>query len=242
MVTDNKTSLEASGMTPGRAVRWVDILPESHGRGIIASSQQNASALLKQPEAWSQPDKEATLMSDHTSPQSKSTNYVYLIEPDGDSFTKIGITDDPKKRLCQLQTGNPRLLVLRYVIPCEGADEAYSIEQYLHFAFGRYAAMGEWFEISADSIIAFWRQTGKIAELASKRQVSEPNLSFRGRELGTVLVPVKTQQDVVDFLEANPDATDLPGKEIARLTGASEATVSRARRGFSANGHGEASR
>jgi len=48
-----------------------------------------------------------------------------------------------------------------------------------------------------------------------------------------------TRRDVLDWLRDNPDAKDLPGKEIAEITGASEATVSRARKMFSANGHAE---
>ena len=201
-------------------------------------TQQNASALLKQPEARV-PDWRSDTMSEHTSPQSKSTNYVYLIEPDGDNFTKIGITDDPRIRLCRLQTGNPRLLVLRYLIPCESAEEARAIEQVLHFAFGRYAAVGEWFEVSADSVIAFWQQMCKVAQNVGERTIDEPNLSLREQGKTVSFSLAKTQQDVIDYLQANPDSVDVPGKVLAKLIGASEATVSRARRIYSMNGHRE---
>lgn len=178
-------------------------------------------------------------MNDHTSEQSKTTNYVYLIEPDGDSFTKIGITDDPKTRLCRLQTGNPRLLVLRYLIPCESAEEASAIERVLHFAFSRYAAVGEWFEVSADSIIAFWRQMCSVVETSGSRVVEEHSLALRERAKDSTFSAAKTQQDVLDYLQANPDAVNYPGNVLAKLVGASEATVSRARKLFSMNGHGE---
>lgn len=46
-----------------------------------------------------------------------------------------------------------------------------------------------------------------------------------------------SQQDVIDFLLSNDWAESASGIEIAEATGASEATVSRARRAFSRNGH-----
>lgn len=178
-------------------------------------------------------------MNEHTPNQSKATNYVYLIEPDGDSFTKIGITDDPQTRLCRLQTGNPRLLVLRYLIACESAEEASAIERLLHFALGRYAAVGEWFEVSADNAIALWRQMCSVVETSGKRRIEEPGLSLREKVKDGSFSVAKTQQDVIDYLQDNPEAVDFPGNVLARLTGASEATVSRARKLFSMNGHGE---
>lgn len=46
-----------------------------------------------------------------------------------------------------------------------------------------------------------------------------------------------SQVDVMTYLRANPEAKDLKGKEIAEITGASPATVSRALRKFQKNGH-----
>jgi len=51
--------------------------------------------------------------------------------------------------------------------------------------------------------------------------------------------PLGSRDDVITFLRETPGAESLTGKEIAEITGASEATVSRARRAFSSNGHSE---
>ena len=51
--------------------------------------------------------------------------------------------------------------------------------------------------------------------------------------------PLGSRDDVITFLRETPGAESLTGKEIAEITGASEATVSRARRAFSSNGHAE---
>lgn len=47
----------------------------------------------------------------------------------------------------------------------------------------------------------------------------------------------RTQQDVIDALRADPSLRNLQGQEIAAITGASPATVSRALRKSSTNGH-----
>jgi len=69
---------------------------------------------------------------------------------------------------------------------------------------------------------------GEIAETFSKNGSQEREQT-----------PSVSKKDVLEWLRDNPDAKDLPGKEIAEITGASEATVSRARKLFSMNGHGE---
>lgn len=49
--------------------------------------------------------------------------------------------------------------------------------------------------------------------------------------------PAVSKDEVIAYLRSTPDAELLTGREIAEITGASEATVSRARRAFSKNGH-----
>lgn len=78
-------------------------------------------------------------------------------------------------------------------------------------------------EMSADRF--FEGEIASLAAISGKQQQES--------------APSVTKQDVLEWLRNNPDASKLPGKEIAEITGASEATVSRARKLFSMNGHGE---
>ena len=87
---------------------------------------------------------------------------------------------------------------------------------------------------NARQLIAL-REMGADHFFEGKVSVVAGNFSNQQKEV----VPSVTKQDVLSWLRENPDAKDLPGKEIAEITGASEATVSRARKLFSTNGHRE---
>jgi len=78
-------------------------------------------------------------------------------------------------------------------------------------------------EMSADRF--FEGEIASLAAISGKQQQES--------------APSVTKQDVLEWLRDNPGAKDLSGKEIAEITGASEATVSRARKLFSMNGYGE---
>lgn len=87
----------------------------------------------------------------------KQKNYVYIID-DGE-FIKIGQTNDPERRLQELQTGNPR--TLKYLKLWDFETHYYrtnyqkcsdNLESKLHACFKDYKAEGgrEWFKV-ADS-------------------------------------------------------------------------------------------
>ena len=69
-----------------------------------------------------------------------SADYVYFIQSGSDGPVKIGRSIKPKRRLPQLQTGNPDELILRHVIPGDLAAE-----QRLHHHFEPARIRGEWF-------------------------------------------------------------------------------------------------
>lgn len=85
--------------------------------------------------------------------------YLYLTEADG--VTKIGITNDPARRLRELQTSNATPLDNRYTIPLT-YDVARKLERYLHQKYDGVRTRGEWFEISADEIWAEIELTASI--------------------------------------------------------------------------------
>lgn len=71
-----------------------------------------------------------------------SDAYVYFIQADENGPIKIGFTsDDPKKRLSQLQTANPATLKLLGAICGTTAKE-----RELHTALAEWRMQGEWFQ------------------------------------------------------------------------------------------------
>jgi hypothetical protein len=76
--------------------------------------------------------------------------YLYLI-CSGESH-KIGVANDPRSRIKELQTGNPVSLQMVY---CFGFQNAFSVEQSIHQRFSEKRVSGEWFSLSEDEIQAF---------------------------------------------------------------------------------------
>lgn len=69
---------------------------------------------------------------------------VYLIRSN-DGRYKIGISNTPKKRILQLQTGNSDELELIESYPSENASK---IEAALHRQYSHTKLNGEWFDLS----------------------------------------------------------------------------------------------
>jgi len=69
---------------------------------------------------------------------------IYFIEEGGGTYVKIGYSTNPKKRLPDLQPGNPRELSIIRIVP-GGKD----LERALHAMFSSTRRVGEWFLITA---------------------------------------------------------------------------------------------
>lgn len=76
---------------------------------------------------------------------------LYLIQQKGSNYFKIGITNNVKRRLVNLQSGNPnKLYVVRYWdIP----KEARKIESLLHCMFAEHHVHLEWFQVGDVTIL-----------------------------------------------------------------------------------------
>ena len=81
----------------------------------------------------------------------KQPQYIYLIQKNTESIYKIGISNNPLKRLKQLQTGNSSRLHLIKVFPVVNAR---AIEKRLHrlLMFHRCSPSGEWFMLSEEYV------------------------------------------------------------------------------------------
>jgi hypothetical protein len=70
--------------------------------------------------------------------------HLYFIS--SGKYTKIGISDNPKRRLKQLQTGNPDKLILIDHVNTGSSDEAARVEDMLHKFYSHKRVRGEWFK------------------------------------------------------------------------------------------------
>jgi hypothetical protein len=77
--------------------------------------------------------------------------YIYLIQKNTESIYKIGISDNPLKRVKQLQTGNSARLHLIKIFPVANAR---AIEKRLHrlLMFHRCSPRGEWFKLTPEYV------------------------------------------------------------------------------------------
>ena len=72
----------------------------------------------------------------------KGEHYLYLIKMSGTSWVKIGISNNYKNRLKNLQTSSPKTLKLVAVIK---TDYATIYEKILHCHYNNLKMQGEWF-------------------------------------------------------------------------------------------------
>lgn len=72
--------------------------------------------------------------------------FVYFIKSmSKPSYTKIGYSADPEKRILDLQIGCPFELKLIGCIKCDNPKKAQQLESHLHRRFRPKRAYGEWF-------------------------------------------------------------------------------------------------
>lgn len=69
-----------------------------------------------------------------------SPTFIYFLQSGSDGPVKIGLSSRPGRRAPELQTGNPRELLLRHVVPGDR-----SVEKQLHNRFEPARIRGEWF-------------------------------------------------------------------------------------------------
>ena len=79
-------------------------------------------------------------------------SYLYVIGSTEKPY-KIGITNNPDRRLKNIQTGHPKKLKIHYKeeIP---DSQVRLLEQNIHRVIKRYQSHGEWFDIDLEQAIA----------------------------------------------------------------------------------------
>lgn len=77
--------------------------------------------------------------------------YVYIIENCDNGAIKIGVGNDPEKRLKQLQTGSVSELSIVY--RSNLCSNAFEIEKFMHSNFEEFHIRGEWFKVCKTKVV-----------------------------------------------------------------------------------------
>lgn len=79
-------------------------------------------------------------------------NYIYFIQEGNTHLYKVGRTNDPAKRLKELQTGNPRKLNMYHIIECYNMSAACRLELNLHKYLAGQKVLNEWYKLDKKHI------------------------------------------------------------------------------------------
>ncbi len=74
--------------------------------------------------------------------------YLYFISTERRNVVKIGIANNPNKRLKTFQTANYEKLIILRVIKVANRALAFKLETALHQKFKKYHIRGEWFKLT----------------------------------------------------------------------------------------------
>jgi len=99
----------------------------------------------------------------------KNKTFVYIIKAGSGykSPIKVGVTDNVHKRMKQLQTGNPKELMLVMRFECNDRRHAFTLEKTIHETLEGRRLCGEWFEVTKSKIMKVINNLGNDQEIES---------------------------------------------------------------------------
>ena len=86
----------------------------------------------------------------------------------GCEIFKIGMSEDPQRRLKALRTGNPEIQLIHMSRPME-IGEAEELERKLHIKYKRKRVSGEWFKLTATDIQGVQKVLGESKRARQKK-------------------------------------------------------------------------
>ena len=141
--------------------------------------------------------------------------FVYVIGSDDFPFVKIGHTTNVKKRLCQLQSGNP--FTLKVLATREGT---WALEQLIHRSYAFQRIRGEWFDFGGDDPVKLVDDVIHLVGDVLKDSQPEPR-----KTPATPRMPRSERSAQLFGIITSAEGVSL--SELARLTGASKSAVKR---------------
>ena len=97
-------------------------------------------------------------------------SYIYVICENDKSPVKIGFSNNPEKRLKQLQTGHPNILTLHYKEEIDSSNVKI-LEKIIHKENKHHNVSGEWFNLSPqDAVLEIKHALIRYADMKNLRQ------------------------------------------------------------------------
>lgn len=84
----------------------------------------------------------------------EKTTYVYVVKEIGTSFCKVGVSENVRERVKQLQAGNPRGFHILATQGFKHKKTALKVEAEIIRGGKRWSLGREWFELSGESVLA----------------------------------------------------------------------------------------
>lgn len=115
------------------------------GHGVVRSREcREIAAFLNDAADW---------LDELEKPSGEPRGPIVYVITDGDGRCKIGKAVDVRKRIKQLQTGNPKPLRLAAYLRCESESLAIQAESASHKAIGNCRLYGEWFQCDVNTAL-----------------------------------------------------------------------------------------
>jgi hypothetical protein len=159
---------------------------------------------------------------------------------------KIGVAENPERRLSTLQGGNPDEIRLEFYLCCADRESAYQVEAHLHRRYAAYRVNGEWFSIGIDSVISDIQWSLQLSR-AVEGIVFYEHVKTDVTHRHVVVSSETSRQRVLQYLRIHPEIVeklqrgDMRQIELAHELSASKATICRAIKDYKAhsqNGNG----
>ena len=149
---------------------------------------------------------------------SDSKQKLYFIECEGN--TKIGISDDPERRVKEIQTGNAYPCKLAEAIECVDAS---AVEAALHKVFEGQKISGEWYNVDSNARMLASRILNGFDDdsgVGFIKSLGYTGLSWLGDNL---MLPLGMQEHDITLLYASRSLLLKTTKELADRVKALEA-------------------
>lgn len=194
------------------------------------SIEKDAPALYNQPGTRVPTQEVDTMNNDTPTPvNGQAPAYVYLIQAESGPV-KIGIANDPSRRLSDLQTANYELLTLMYRIECNSPEQALMVERALHERYSDQCIRGEWFDIDPQSAVKDIEFATALSQAFRNVFIERVNEVHVFRELQTTERDAPKLQAALEWLIAHPEQIDTESRALTELIGVSHMTINKAQR------------
>lgn len=160
--------------------------------------------------------------------------YVYFISAGG-SPIKIGVSDNPSRRLLDLQTAHYQKLYLLYTLKCGNRQQALEVESAFHRWYDELRIRNEWFKLTPAQVgsdvallTAISRNFIELNSFLSANEVARLERKAAGKYSPDKLSrTADSTKRVIDHLNAKPEDATLTLRALGDATGVSKDTASR---------------